>query len=320
MKFEARNKALTLYVYFDPSLNNSGMHDTAWTEGGALLASEADKTAALVSSSGFTETTNGFYQVSDGLDQLAQNGRIENAFARAENGNVAQLARINQPGQFTLALGFGKNAADALNAARGSLGKGFQACRREYENSWRKVVSTLPKVDPKYQAQFNLAALVLKAHEDKTFRGANVASLSSPWITGTAANEPHVGGYHLVWARDLYQVATAYMALGDKAAADRALNYLFTVQQRDDGSFPQITWIDGKPIGDAVQMDEVSYPLILAYQLGRTDKETYFKHIKRTADYIVKTGPTTKQERWEEKARIFAGDDCRRDRRTRLRR
>jgi glucoamylase len=92
------------------------------------------------------------------------------------------------------------------------------------------------------------------------------------------------------------------MALGDKTAAERALNYLFTVQQREDGSFPQITWVDGKPIGDAVQMDEVSYPLILAYQLGRTDRETYFKHIKRTADYIVKTGPVTQQERWEEKA------------------
>ena len=155
------------------------------------------------------------------------------------------------------------------------------------------MVRKLPKVEPKYQPQFNLAALVLKAHEDKTLRGANVASLSSPWITGAAANEPHVGGYHLVWARDLYQVATAYMALGDKAAAQRALNYLFNVQQRSDGSFPQITWVDGKPLGDAVQMDEVSFPLILAYQLGRTDKETYFKHIKRTADYIVRNGPVT---------------------------
>jgi glucoamylase len=105
-----------------------------------------------------------------------------------------------------------------------------------------------------------------------------------------------------VWARDLYQVATAYLALNDKPAAQRALDYLFTVQQRPDGSFPQITWIDGRPIGDAVQMDEVSYPLILAYQLGRTDRETYLKHIKRTADYIVRVGPVTQQERWEEKA------------------
>src|SRR6185436_21157624 len=78
--------------------------------------------------------------------------------------------------------------------------------------------------------------------------------------------------------------------------------YLFTVQQKEDGSFPQITWIDGRPIGDAVQLDEVSYPLIMAYQLGRTDRETYYRYIKRSADYLVKTGPATQQERWEEKA------------------
>lgn len=302
VKFETKGDALALYVYFDPSLNNSGMQDTAWTQGDALLANEADKFSALLFSGGFTEATSGFYRVSDGLDQLKQNGRIVTAYRRAENGNVAQLARIKQPAQFTLALGFGESADAALAAARNSLKKGFQVCRRQYEEGWRRMARRLPRVDPKYQSQFNLAALVLGAHEDKTFRGANVASLSAPWITGTAANGPHVGGYHLVWARDLYQVATAYLALNDKPAAERALNYLFTIQQRPDGSFPQITWIDGRPIGDAIQMDEVSYPLILAYQLGRTDRQTYLKHIKRTADYIVRVGPVTQQERWEEKA------------------
>lgn len=302
VRFETRSKALVLYVYFDPSLNNSGMQDTAWTQGNALVANEADKYSALLVSGGFSETTNGFHQVSDGLDQLKQNGRIVTAHSRAENGNVSQLARIKQPTRFTLALSFGKSAGEALEAARNSLTKGFQVCRNQYEKDWGRVVRSLPNVGAKYQAQFNLAALVLKALEDKTYRGANIASLSAPWITGTAANGPYVGGYHLVWPRDLYQVATAYIALNDKAAAERALNYLFTVQQRADGSYPQITWVDGRPIGDAVQMDEVSYPLILAYQLGRTDRQTYFKHIKPTADYIVKNGPVTQQERWEEKA------------------
>jgi glucoamylase len=301
VQFETKNSALVPYVYFDPSLNNSGMHDSAWTEGDALLANDSDKFSALLVSGGFAETTNGFYQVGDGLDQLRQSGRILTSYKRAENGNVTQLGRIKRPGRVTLALGFGKSAADALTAARGSLKTGFQVCLKQYEQSWLSVLRSLPRVAPKYQAQFNVAALVLKAHEDKTFRGANVASLSAPWISGSAANEPHVGGYHLVWARDLYHVATAYLALGDKASTLRALNYLFEVQQRPDGSFPQITWIDGRPVGDAVQMDEVSYPLILAHQLGQTDRKTY-AHIKLTADYIVRTGPVTKQERWEEKS------------------
>lgn len=301
VKFETQNPALDLYVYFDPSLNNSGMHDSAWTHGPALIASDADKFSALLSSGGFTTPTNGFSGTSDGMDQLKQSGRIRTAYARAENGNVVQLARINHPKHFTLVLGFGQSAEQALSQARDSLRKGFIACRREYEVGWQSAGRGLPEVSKKYRRQFRLAVMVLKAHEDKTIRGASVASLSSPWIGGAAANEPHVSGYHLVWARDLYQIATAYLVLGDRAGARRALDYLFQRQQKADGSFPQITWVDGRPVGDAIQMDEVAYPLILAYQIGRTDPDSY-AHVKLSADYIVRTGPVTQQERWEEKS------------------
>ncbi len=106
-----------------------------------------------------------------------------------------------------------------------------------------------------------MAAMILKAHEDKTNRGANIASLTVPWGGGDNANENNVGGYHLVWSRDLYQVATAFMALGDKAAANRALDFLFKVQQKEDGSFPQNSWLDGKPFWNSLQLDEVAFPL-----------------------------------------------------------
>jgi glucoamylase len=90
------------------------------------------------------------------------------------------------------------------------------------------------------------------------------------------------------------------MALGDEAAAVRALDFLFRVQQKPDGSFPQNSFLDGKPFWGSLQLDEVAYPLILAYQLGRNDKATWENHVKRAADFIVKTGPKTPQERWEE--------------------
>ncbi|HXG86298.1 MAG TPA: glycoside hydrolase family 15 protein, partial [Pyrinomonadaceae bacterium] len=137
---------------------------------------------------------------------------------------------------------------------------------------------------------------------DKTNRGANIASLSVPWGGGENANENNVAGYHLVWSRDLYQVATAFMALGDKDAAVRALDFLFRVQQKPDGSFPQNSFLDGKPFWGSLQLDEVAYPLILAYQLERYDKATYQNHVKRAADFLVTTGPKTPQERWEEKS------------------
>jgi glucoamylase len=301
VEFESRCRApQRLYVYYDPSLGNSGMHDTAWTEGGALLASDGDKASALVSSEGFEETSNGFAGTSDGLEELVRRGVLGKRYARAADGNVAQIGRVGA--RTTLALGFGKDAAEALKNARASLTKGFAKARAEYERGWHDYLKALRRVGPKYQAQYDMAAMVLKAHEDKTYRGAMIASLSVPWGGGASANESEVGGYHLVWSRDLYQVATAFLALGDRASAERALDYLFRVQQKPDGSFPQNSWLDGRPFWGSLQMDEVAYPLVLAHRLGRFDRDTFVKHVRPAADFIVTRGPHTPQERWEEKS------------------
>ena len=302
VEFRSRCRAAQrLYVYHDPSLNNSGMHDTAWTQDGALLAADGDKASALVASEGFRETSNGFAGTSDGLEELNRLGLLGRRYARAAGGNVVQLGEVGG-GRTTLALGYGKDAAEALRHARASLAKGFAKARAEYEQGWHDYLKTLRRVAPRYQQQYDMAAMVLKAHEDKTYRGAMIASLSVPWGGGASANEPVVGGYHLVWSRDLYQVATAFTALGDRASAERALDYLFRVQQRPDGSFPQNSWLDGRPFWTSLQMDEVAYPLILAQQLGRTDRDTFVRHVRPAADFIVRDGPWTPQERWEEKS------------------
>ncbi|MCA1555941.1 MAG: glycoside hydrolase family 15 protein, partial [Acidobacteria bacterium] len=290
VEFKSRTPAArhALYIYYDPSLNNSGLHDSAWTQGDAMLASDAGRTSALLSSTGLTEMTNGYLGTSDGLAQLLEGGavaagRIANQHMRAADGNVVQVARVREGAPFTIALGFGAGTEEALANARASLAKGFARVRAEYERGWHEYLASLRRVEAKYQPQFDMAAMILRAHEDKTYRGANIASLSVPWGGGATANEPNVGGYHLVWARDLYQVATALYAMGDKAGADRALNYLFKVQQKADGSFPQNSWLDGRPFWGSLQMDEVAYPLILAYTLGRTDNETWTKHVRPAA-------------------------------------
>jgi glucoamylase len=305
VSFTARKPAsYSLYVYFDPSLRNSGMHDTGWTKDNALLASDSDTVSALISSSGFTEATNGYLGTSDGWVQLKQAGRITGLYDRAEDGNVVQVGRLREPEAFTLALGFGRNQNQALRNARASLAKGFLETRREYESGWHAYLASLRDVAlaSKYQPQFNIAAMTLKALEDKTYRGAMIASPSIPWGGGPNANEPTISGYHAVWARDLYHVGTAFLAMGDRAAANRALDYLFKVQQKADGSLPQNSWVDGRQIGGGLQMDQVAFPLILSYQLERSDRSTWRKHIKPAADFIVSTGPYTQQERWEEKS------------------
>src|SRR5215216_6135210 len=145
-----------LYVYYDPSLNNSGMHDSAWVQGDALVSVDGDKASALMSSCGFAEVRNG------NLGGDFGTGRV--------NGNVVQIAELKS-GRCTLALGFGGTPAEATKAARASLARGFDATRLEYEAGWQSYVGKLPYLH-QYQPQFNMAAMVLKALEDKTFRGA----------------------------------------------------------------------------------------------------------------------------------------------------
>ena len=332
VRFDSRDKDNELYIYYDPSLANSGMGDTGWTDGRYLLASDGQISSALTCGRcKFSDATSGFLGVNDGLTQLKENGKIVQSLARVEKGNVVQVAKItpiltglrpsnnnnvaviDQNGKLkknsaddhssnmVFALGFGSTPKDAMTNAYESLTKDFDQNVREYQEEWAGYIKKLPKVEPKYQAQFNMAAMILKAFEDKTNRGANIASLSKPWGGALNANDVGSSGYHAVWARDLYQVATAFMALGDRDAANRALDFLFKIQQKPDGSFPQNSWIDGKPIGGSLQMDQVGFPLILAHELGRFDRETYQKHIKPAADFIVKNGPITPQERWEEK-------------------
>ncbi len=308
VRFKALKAArdLRLYVLYDPSINNSGLHDTGYSNGAALIAADSGIATALASSLPFTRTSSGYLGTSDGVAGLTAKFRMAQTYSRAADGNVVQLGELPAAATngmpFTIVLAFGNEGDAALSAAKASLGKGFAAALKQYSAGWHQWVSTLKKVAPEFQTQFQFSAMLLKAHEDKTYRGAGAAALTVPWGNDTDSSEPSVGGYHLVWARDLYQVATAFRAMGDKESADRALNYLFGVQQRKDGSFPQNSWLDGKPFWGSLQLDEVAFPLILAQQLGRSDPQTYESHIKPAANFLVQHGPASPQERWEEEA------------------
>jgi glucoamylase len=152
--------------------------------------------------------------------------------------------------------------------------------------------------------EYTASTMVLAASEDKTYRGAYVASPTMPWVWGTGLQMPS-GPYHLVWSRDLYEIATALVADGDHRGAERALQFLFDRQQKPDGSFPQNSDVTGKPVWTNLQLDEVADPIILASQLGRHDAATW-AHVKRAADFIIgwhdgdgHAAPYTPQERWE---------------------
>ncbi len=96
--------------------------------------------------------------------------------------------------------------------------------------------------------------------------------------------------------------AEALLASGDLDTPLRTLTYL-AVSQRGDGSFAQNFWIDGEPNWKGLQLDEVTYPVLLARKLHRDNALLDFNPlpmIYKAAEYIVHRGPITPQERWEQ--------------------
>ncbi len=127
-----------------------------------------------------------------------------------------------------------------------------------------------------------------------------IASLSIPW--GQDKSDDDLGGYHLVWTRDMVNSATALLAVGDTVTPLRALIYL-AIAQREDGGFYQNFWIDGDPYWTGVQLDEVSFPIMLAWRLWKADALANFDPfmtVKLACGYLIREGPATPQERWEE--------------------
>src|SRR4051794_2249535 len=297
-----------LFALYDPAIGNSSLGDTATRTGSGtdvtLLARDGNVASALVASSGFARTSSGFVDSSDGWTDLSADRRLDFDYDTAPNGNVLQTGEISVAGttSFTLALGFGATTSAAEAAARASVSAGFSAVSILYQDGWHSYLSGVAAPPAALTGvlltQYDVALMTVKAHEDKTYRGAFIASLTLPW--GFAANaDEGGGGYHFIWARDEYQQVSSLLAAGDRDAADRAVTWLFTHQQQADGTFPQNSHVDGSPDQNNTQLDETAFPIILAWQLSRTDDATW-AGVRKAATALVARGPATPQERWEE--------------------
>src|SRR5215218_9375420 len=239
-------KPYQLYALYDPSLDNGGTDDSATSKGAQLLASDGDVASALVGGPGFAQVSSGHLGTSDGWTDLKGDFKMDWDYQSASSGNVVQTAKTTLSGvpnnqHMTLSLGFGTSTSNALQVAQTSLKSGFQQVQGAYENGWKDYLSSLKSRPASanssalLQTTYNVSVMTLAAHEDKTYRGAYIASPSMPWVWGTGLDsrgaDDTSGAYHLVWSRDLYQIATALLAAGDEAGAERALDYLFTTQQ-----------------------------------------------------------------------------------------
>src|SRR5205085_458369 len=107
---------------------------------------------------------------------------------------------------------------------------------------------------------YRTSLTVMKVHGDKEFSGGFIASLSIPW--GMNKGDDDLGGYHLVWPRDLVETAGALLAAGATEEVKEILDYLATTQLAD-GHWSQNMWLNGTPYWDGVQMDETAFPILL---------------------------------------------------------
>ena len=272
-----------------------------------LVAWRHDTYLALACSEDFSASSCGFVGVSDGWQDVARNGRLTVRHTAALDGNVALCGQIAAvPGRpFTLALGFGPDESQACAAAAESLTTPFDLIERRYREGWHAYCAGLEDLSAHSEDGGDLyyqSAMVLKAHEDKTNAGAHIASLAIPW--GDASGDANAGGYHLVWPRDLYHTATARLAAGDREGARAAMRYPERTQ-RQDGSWPQNFWVYGEPYWHGLQLDEIAFPVLLAWQLERAGvyQHNPYPALVRPAAYaIARIGPVTPQERWEEQS------------------
>ncbi|MEP6816834.1 MAG: glycoside hydrolase family 15 protein [Marmoricola sp.] len=293
-----------VYVLHDPALSMTGDDDTGSTRRRALVATDGTNSEALLASRGFRKTSSGYQGTSDGWTDLADDHQMDWRYTAPQPGNIVQTGQTTLTGlagrqHLTLALGFAKTTKAALSTARASLRSPFGAVRKAYTAGWHRYLARLkpvPRSAARSATEYHVSQMVLAASEDKTYRGGFVAAPGRPWAWANVLQSLAV--YHAVWSRDLYQIATALIAMGDRAAASRALDYLFDVQQRPDGSYPQNSRLSGEPVFGGLQMDEVSFPTLLAWQLGRTGPAAW-KHVRAAEDFVVANGPSTPGERWE---------------------
>jgi len=329
-----------VYVVADTALTNTGTNDRGFRTGGPgefalatrdatafdvhecepLLFDDDDgrpiNVALALTSDGRFEWASVEVAGSERLDGLFAGGVTPEPNEEAAEGSLVLVGRLGDGAAVsdTVALGFAREAdtAGALGEAEGALARGFERVRGAYVDSWQSTLSDLRLPDSvagddELAAQYRAAVMTIYACQDKRYDGAVVASPSVPWGDAVTADEPKGYGYNFVWSRDLYQTVSALLCIGDVATAHDALAYVYRRQQDEAGFIPQNTYLQGTTRWGGEQMDNISFPAVMAYRLRQhglaiEDADYDYENVRASADYVVRNGPATAQERWEEEA------------------
>ena len=288
-----------LVAILAPHLGSTGRDNSAWTDENAGYASRENVAICLAADPPLVHLSCGYVGASDGWQDLNQHGALTYDYTSASNGTVALTGQA-QDGNGVLALGFAESARGARTLVRTAVADGFDTLRGEFLQAWQTWGEQLhlPRPNDTLGDAGLLSAAVLKVHEDRTYPGAVVASLSVPWGNSTDT----LGGYHLVWPRDATLTAFALLAADQVADARRILGHLMATQAQD-GRWPQNYFPSGEPFWTGTQLDEAAFPVLLAAklrELGEAELPGTTQMVKAAVGFIARTGPSSEQDRWEE--------------------
>jgi glucoamylase len=329
-------QAPKIYVLHNPAADNTAGGDAMFISAGAnqpgeMLSYQSDRrgdepqvlakrTAQLLVINRVAEDgATGFEGVNGPWNQLTQYRSLPYKYTVARNGNVAGalgFTPTSNQTQLSVALTFTaeQEGISPLPVLRDQAAKSLRTSAEQLiyqqQQHWGAYLSSLNQIG----RQLEPHVLVIKGMEDKFFPGAIVAGPAKPSLPDSVELTEYDyesarlrsgdanGGYHRVWPRDLVQMALGLMAAGDYQTAYNVAGYLRKTQ-KPDGTFWQNTWVNGEPSWRGFQIDQTGFPIILVGKLLETGMVSYgdFRNmVVRAADALVKYGPYTGQERWEE--------------------
>ncbi|WP_435628185.1 glycoside hydrolase family 15 protein [Candidatus Ferrigenium straubiae] len=298
---------LRLYALLAPRLGADGERNVASVEkhnGRTVLCAEQGPFGLALAAAGdggedvWQRCSAGSIEESDGWQDFNRNGRMTWEYDSAGPGAVALTGEL--PVRATLALGLGTSKGSAATLAVANLMEDFSSVWDAQCRAWQTWLSgcRFPRLPPNLRSTLELSAMVLKVHQDRTYCGAVVASLSVPW----GENSVDRSGYHLVWSRDLVETAGAMVAMQSYDDARDVLRYLIATQQ-EDGHWLQNQWLGGTAHWQGIQLDEAAFPVILVSLLDERNALNGIPvkdMVRRALRFIAREGPVTGQDRWEE--------------------
>ena len=304
--------SLRPYALLAPHIGGTGLGNFAtagWCRGRPVLSAEQGPFGLALAAvdpgrrDAWQRMSAGYVGSSDGWQDFSRNGALTWCYETAGPGNVALVGEL--PCRATLALAFGASQTAAATLAFTALTVPFSVSWEEHVTAWTNWRNSLrlpPDLPSSLHDEVATSAMVLRVHQDKIFPGAMVASLSIPW--GNSRDD--LGGYHLVWPRDLVECAGGLLALGQTAEARDVLRYLMATQQ-EDGHWWQNQWLGGTPFWTGVQLDEAAFPVLLVAGLAEHSALAGLQPedmVRRALGFIARNGPATDQDRWEEDAGV----------------